>query len=155
MRAAKRFWIYHGLGVPEGVALVRKPERARAKQRVLLVGSAQIQGIVPPISSLVVGHEGQMHTDLRSATLRDWARHDWLATHLAVFRPTSVLVGLDPRDVLARRVVRGRILRSGAMDVWLVPPTVPWFQTSRYLPAPEQNAEGFALWAARAFAVVK
>jgi hypothetical protein len=155
MRAAKRFWIYSGLGVPEGVALVRRPERSSAERRVLLVGMPEMQGIVPPLSSLVAGHDGAMHADLRRATLRQWAANDWLTSHLNVYRPTSVFVGLDPRDSLARQLVRGRIRRAGARDVWLVPPRIPWVTTRRYLPAPESSVEGYALWAARAFAVIK
>lgn len=155
MQAAKRFWIYSGLGVPEGVALVRRPQRSAAERRVLLVGGPEMQGIVPPLSSLVAGHDGAMHVDFRAATLRQWAQGDWLASHLSVFRPTSVFVGLDPRDSLARQVVRGRIRRAGARDVWLVPPRIPWVATRRYLPAPESSVEGFALWAAQAFAVIK
>lgn len=155
MQAAKRFWIYSGLGVPEGVALVRRPERLSAERRVLLVAAPQVQGIVPPLSSLVAGHGGAMHADVRPATLRQWAENDWLTSHLSVFRPTSVFVGLDPRDPLARQVVSGRIRRAGARDIWLVPPRVPWVATRRYLPAPEPNVEGYARWAAQAFAVIK
>jgi len=155
MRAAKRFWIYSGLGVPDGVALVRRPERGSARQRVLFIGSPETQGIVPPLSSLVADHGGAMHADVRPTTLRQWAENDWLSSHLQVFRPTSVLIGLDPRDSLARQVVRGRIRQAGARDVWLVPPRIPWVATRRYLPAPELSVKGYALWAARAFAVVK
>lgn len=155
MQAAKRFWIYSGLGVPDGVALVRRPERGTAKRRVLLVGGPEMQDIMPALSSLIAGHDGAIHADFRQATLRQWAENDWLTSHLSVFRPTSVFIGLDPRDSLARQVVRGRVHRSGARDVWLVPPKVPWVATRRYLPAPEPSVKGYALWAARAFAVIK
>jgi hypothetical protein len=155
MRAAKRFWIYSGLGIPEGVALVGRPARSTAERRVLLIGAPAVQGIVPPLSLLVAGHGGAMHVDVRRATLRQWAENDWLTSHISVFRPTSVFVGIDPRDSLARQLISGRIRRGGAQDVWLVPPQVPWVATRRHLPAPESSVEGYALWAARAFAVIK
>ena len=155
MRAAKRLWIYSGLGVPEGIALVRRPLRRRTTKRILLVGNPKMRGIVPPLSSLVTDHNGVMSTDLRDATLRQWAENDWLDSHLRVFRPSSVLIGLDPRDRLARWVLSRRIRRYGARDIWLVPPKVPWAATSRFLPAPVLNVKGFALWAAKAFDVIK
>jgi hypothetical protein len=155
MRAAKRLWIYSGLGVPDGVALVRRPERSAAERRVLLIGAPTVQGVALPLSSLVAGHGGSVHVDIRDATLRQWARSDWLKSHLTVHRPTSVVVGLDPRDSLARQLVSGRIRRAGARDVWLVPPRIQWVTTRRFLPAPQPSVEGYALWAARAFAVIK
>lgn len=155
MRVAKRFWIYSGLGVPEGVALVKRPNRGRADKRIVLIGGSVIQGLALPMSSLVTDSDSALHIDIRDASLRDWAEHDWLKSHLQVFRPTVVFVALDPRDSLARQCVRGRIRRAGAKDVWLVPPGISWCATKRFVPAPELNAEGFALWAASALAVVK
>lgn len=155
MRAEKRFWIYAGLGVPEGVALVRRPDRGSAADRIMLVGSAELQPIVAPLSSLVQDRGSALHVDLREASLRRWAEADWLDSHLSVFRPTAVMLGLDPRDSLARQAVRARVRRAGAKDLWLVPPGVAWRATRRYLPAPELNAKGYALWAARALAMIK
>jgi hypothetical protein len=155
MRAAKRFWIYSGLGVPEGVALVRRTDRGSASKRILLIGGTEMQGLTLPLASLMVNSNSALHIDLRDASLRQWASNDWLNSHLAVFRPTAVFVALDPRDSLARQAVRARIRRHGARDVWLVPPGIPWHAARRYVPAPELNAEGYALWAGRALSVVK
>ena len=155
MRPAKRYWIYSGLGVPEGAGLVRRPNRRSAADRIILLGHTSLQGLVAPLSSLLADRGSILHVDLRDATLRDWAKHDWLTGHLAAFRPTAVFLALDPRDSMAKQSVRNRVRKAGAVDVWLVPPGISWAATRRYVPAPDLNARGYAAWASRALAVVK
>lgn len=155
MRADKRLWIYSGLGVPEGVALVRRPPRRKLERRVLLVGGLRARQLAPLVARLAQGAGASLHVDSRpGASTRDWAATDWLPTHLAVYRPTHVLLVLDPRDVLARRVIRAKVRRAGGETFWLVPPGVPHEASPRFIAAPGDDARSLAAWAAKAWGVV-
>ncbi len=109
-----------------------------------------------PMSKLAEASEASLHVDVDyRTTTRDWAKGDKLTSHLAVFRPTVVLLALDPGDMLARRCIRARVRRAKAREFWLVPPGVDSPPRARFIRAPIANAAGYAAWAARAWAVVK
>lgn len=156
MRSAKRLWIYAGLGVPEGVALVRRPRRSRATRRVLLVGDPYVVGaLTPPLARLAQDAGAMLHIDGKEGSTRAWATEGWLPAALAAFNPTTVLLALDPRDVLARRAIRARIRRSKAEEFWLVPPGVPAQPSGRFIASEGTDARSVAAWAARAWSVTQ
>lgn len=156
MRGDKRRWIYAGLAVPPDAALVRRPLRSTASQRVLLTGGPYVHALLAPMTRLATDSATALLVDVRPlATTRDWAVKPWLIEHLVAFRPTIVFLVLDPRDVVARRVIKERIRRAGARDYWLVPPGVPHRGSARFISSPKVNASGVAAWAARAWSVVR
>lgn len=158
MRSEKRLWIYSGFAVPEGVALVRRrpARRSACPRRVLLVGDLRAQALMAPMARLADGDDVALHVDAKAgSTARDWAKNDWLNSHLAIFRPTVVFLAIDPRDMLARRTIRARVRRAGAQEFWLVPAGVPHPPSARFIAAPQANVAGFAAWAGRAWSVIK
>lgn len=158
MRAAKKLWLYSGLAVPQGVAFVRRPTvpRNSAVCRVLLLGGRIVQGLAPSMSRLAECSGASLHVDIdHKATARDWACGAKLKSHLAVFCPTSVIFALDPRDMFARRYIRERLKRSGAVDFWMIPPGIDFPASARCIPAPEDNVAGLAAWSAKVWAMVK
>jgi len=155
MRSEKRLWIYSGLSVPEGVALVRPPvKRIRSVRNVLLIGGWHAQGLFPPMSRLALDSGVALHVDSRDSSARDWAKKDWLKSHLKSFRPKIVFLALDPSDDLARQAIKARVRSSGADLFWLVPYGIDYKRSFRYLHAPNDDVEGFAAWAADAWTMV-
>lgn len=156
MRGDKRRWIYAGLAVPPDAALVRRPFQPMVYQRVLIVGGPYVHALLAPMTRLASDSSTALSVDARPlATIRDWANKPWLTQHLFTFRPTIVFLVLDPRDVVARRVIKERIRRGGARDHWLVPPGVPHRGSARFISSPKVNASGVAEWAARAWSIVR
>jgi len=157
MRTEKRLWIYSGLSVPEGVALVRPAvKRLKSVREVLLVGDWHAQGLFPPMARLAADSRVDFHMDARvGSSLRDWAKKDWLKVHLKSFEPKIVFIAIDPSDELARQAVKSRVKRSRAEVFWLVPFGIGCKRSNRYLSAPSDDIGGFAAWAARAWSVVE
>ena len=151
MRAEKRFWIYSGLGVPEGAGLVRRPDRGSASERILLIGDSEVQGLTLPLASLVSDAESALHVDLRDATLRHWAANDWLRSHLAVFRPTAVFVNTSRGPLVDQRALyqalqSGQIFAAG-IDVTEeepIPPDDPLLTLENVIIAPHIGSASVA-----------
>ena len=157
MRVEKRLWIYAGLAVPEGVGFARRvvPHRSLARRRILLVGDRYAEGIIPPLAQLADGAGASLRIDLKSgAEARDWAKNGWLSAHLSIFCPTVVLLALDPRDMLASRRLRAKITGARAEEFWMVPPSVPWLTSPRFISIPRRSVEGHAAWAGRAWTML-
>lgn len=157
MRGEKRRWLYSGITVPRGIALVRRPVRrvATAATRVLLIGGPVAQHIAPALGRIAREARVDFLLDARpAATTLDWHSRGWLANHLATFSPAVVLIGLDPTLPGMRRVeasVRG----IGATPLWL--PSGPAAlrnslpATTLHLPVGKDRmtptAAGYAAWA--------
>lgn len=156
MKTEKRSWIYTGLGVPDGVALVAPPRKNLPQARVLLVGNEDALGLVAPMEQLAADDKQLFHTELSiGSSLKEWTHQTEskkLGLALTVFRPTVVLVVLDPRDTLLRQLLSSRVRRAQANDLWLVPPGISWRPTKRFIPATDTSVHGYAAWAGRAWA---
>lgn len=126
MQAAKRLWIYAGLAVPEGVALVRRgrPRPAALRPRlVLLVGDETARRLAAPLDDLAAGsatHIVVCARDGSSAT--EWAADGSFAAQLERIMPGAVLYALDGTDVRAVAALMARPRRLGAEGWWLPPP---------------------------------
>jgi hypothetical protein len=126
MRAAKRQWIYAGLAVPAGVALVRRSalgQSAAPPGFVLLVGDERALAIAAPLEDLTSASPTQLAVRVRpGSSASDWAVDGSFTDDLRRMRPDVVLFALpvdDPRSVAAL-VARAR--RGGAAPWWLPPP---------------------------------
>jgi hypothetical protein len=151
MRQDKRLWIYGGLGIPEGVALVKRPVAPRP-MRVLFVGNESGRPLVPILRQLAEDSRAPFTVDLRRrSSVRQWLAEPWLFEHLAHLRPTTVFFALDPRDVLGRRAIHERVRRAGGADFWLAAPGILSRSTPRFIAAPASDARSLAAWAARAW----
>ena len=156
MRAEKRFWIYSGLGVPEGVALVRRPRRSLARDRVLLLGKQEVvQALTPLLARLAEDAAGDLIARHQEGSTRSWVTEGWLSAALAECDPTLVFLAMDPTDVLARRAIRARLRRAKAEEFWLIPPGVSVQPSSRFIASEGTDARSLAAWAARAWSVTR
>ena len=157
MRREKRVWIYAGLGVPQGTALVRKgPVGPPAGGlRILLAGREEAQGLVAPLARLASDAGVSLRVDHRpGTTARDWADNPWLSQHLLTFRPTAVFFVADPSDVAAARKLAAIVARAGVPLLWLTPgPSTAKGALS--VPARDLTASGYAAWAGQAWAMVR
>ena len=152
MQQDKRLWIYGGLGVPEGVALVKRPLGARRRARVLFAGNESGRPLVPVLKRLAADSGASLSVDLRANTsARQWLAEPWLAEQLARLRPTTVFFALDPRDVLARRSIHERVRRAGGADFWLAAPGILQRSTPRFISGRASDARSLAAWAASAW----
>jgi hypothetical protein len=150
MRAEKREWIYAGLGLPEGIGLVR-PVRRRPKvvKSVLVIGNdtLPIASVLPPLKKLL-GNQ-PLAADIRPRTTATiWVQAPWLRNNLLRFRPSHVLVALDPNsDGQARRLIDGALGQAGAQSIWLTRPGV--FAQGAISAPHRHNAAEVAAWAGR------
>lgn len=104
--------------------------------RVLLIGDSLAQGLAPPLMQLA--RTDGVHLTARgrqSTTIAQWADQPWLAQALAEGPFALVLVSLGTNDMkLARPAAEaaaldrllGRIRATGALVVWIAPPTMPF-----------------------------
>lgn len=159
MRRAKRVWIYAGLGVPEGAALVRCREslpRAVDGRRVLLVGGDETVGLVPPMTRLVTDTGGSLRVEHRAGTeTADWARGPWLPFHLEHYDPTVVFLVASPTDQLSAKRIRHLMKARGVPLFWMVRPGVALRSDPRVIPARDLTASGYAAWAGQAWSMVE
>jgi lysophospholipase L1-like esterase len=144
MDPKKRAWIWSGLALATGVGVVvlLGPRPALAVRPMLLpgerfvvIGDSLAQGLAMPFSQLAqdasvqfaeAGHQG--------STILDWAHEPWLDEVLSA-RPRLLVVSLGTNDMLlgaplaeepALRALVGRIQASGARQLWLMPPSMPF-----------------------------
>jgi hypothetical protein len=156
MRREKRVWIYAGLGVPRGTALVRKPDGGRGfdGRRVLLVGRDEAYGLSAPLARLAADSGVSFRVDFRRGTsAMDWAENQWLDHHLRNFRPTSVFFVADLSDSVAAKKVAAKVRLAGAPLLWLTPGfhgRRPWS-----VPARDLTVSGYAAWAGQAWAMLQ
>jgi len=114
-----------------------------------------VGALTPPLSRLVHDADAALHVDAREGNARAWVTEGWLPAALAVFEPTTVLLALDPTDVLARRAIRARVRGSRAEEFWLIPPGVRVQPSSRFIASEGTDARSLAAWAARAWSVIE
>lgn len=129
MRAAKRQWIYTGLAVPRGVALVRRtparPEQAR-RGTIVLVGDETAHALATPLSDLAkdAGTPFVARYAPRSTAL-DWSTDAVLESQLQRLRPSHVLYAMDGQDARAVVLLATKAQRVGARPQWLATPGRP------------------------------
>lgn len=162
MRREKRVWIYAGLGVPPGAALVRTHESLPGLadgRRVLVVGCEAAHGLVPPMARLAADSGFSLKVDHRRSTTRDWAQRPWLDHHLASYQPTVVFVVADPADEMSAHLIRRKVSFHRKPIFWMTPPGAaksPDPTASQVvIPARDLTASGYAAWAGRAWSMVK
>jgi len=159
MRAAKRQWIYAGLAVPQGVALVghaRTRPQKRSARRILLVGDDHARGIATPLADLSVGSGTTLVVRSRkSSQAADWLTDELFWTGLSSIRPDAVLFSLDAADGASAAALARRAGRSVAVVRWLPPPGrrvegLPSVPAPLWLLRPEQRMSvgRYAAWAA-------
>jgi hypothetical protein len=159
MRRKKRVWIYAGLGVPKGAALVRRvaalPVRADSR-RALLMGQLEVQGLVAPMARLAADSGATLRVDTRAGTAAEWSQSKRLEHHLSIFDPTVVFLVADPRDEVSVFRIRRKMQEHPAAALfWLIPPQVRAAPHPRFIPARNLTAAGYAAWAGQAWRMVK
>lgn len=140
----KRLWIWTGLVLVAGVGLAVSTSAAAPPKsvlapgtRLLLIGDSLAQGLATPLKQITTEARVDLVVDARSGTRIDqWANQPWLASVVASFRPTVILVSLGTNDMkLADPSTSQKpfllklaaTLRStGAHVVWIAPPTMPF-----------------------------
>jgi hypothetical protein len=138
MRAAKRQWIYTGLAVPRGVAVVRRtPPRAQRGPHgsIVLVGDESAHALATPLNDLA----GDAHTTFVAryapqSTASNWASDAVLDSQLQNLRPAHVLYAMDGQDARAVIALVAKARLAGAKALWLsLPgrPAAPFVDTMR------------------------
>lgn len=126
MLAGKRQWIYSGLGVPRGVALVRRPSsRSPLTERstVVLCGGTHASALAVPLGELVRGAGATLVVRVKpGSTPADWAAEPALPAELRALRPAAVLYALCPSDRRSRAALSAAARSTGAAVRWLAPP---------------------------------
>jgi hypothetical protein len=147
MRGEKRRWIYTGLGLPAGIALVRHArERSERPSRLLLMGGEVARALAPPLGRLARDARVELVLELRPGVRpQEWLERGWMVTAIELFQPELTLVGLEPHAPLEAELSK------------LATP-VMWLSPERHLPqmhpagAPgtmrPDTASGYAAWAA-------
>ena len=162
MLAAKRQWIYSGLGVPRGMALVR-PTAPRAALRelhtVVLCGGSRVPALAVPLGALASGDGVRLTTLYHpGTTAADWAREPGFPAYLRSLHPAAVLYLLSPDDPRYDAALTAAAQSAGAEVRWMPPPGAT--RTGREtVPAPSsilKSGAGFsvgtyAAWAGAAW----
>jgi hypothetical protein len=121
MRAAKRQWIYTGLAVAPGVAIVRRsaprPRRLPAGP-LLLVGDETARALATPLGDLAT-KTILVARYVPGSTAVDWARDALLDAELRQLRPRHVLYAMSGEDPLAVTALTSKARRAGATPTWL------------------------------------
>lgn len=144
MDPKKRAWIWSGIALATGVGVVLMMGSAADAtvgpllvpgDRLLLLGDSLAEGLATPLGQLSHDTHVDFASDGRSGTrIADWASQSWLETALAR-RPKLVIVSLGTNDMLMLdprietgqlRALVARIKASGARQLWLMPPTMPF-----------------------------
>lgn len=144
VNSKKRLWIWTGLVLVAGVGLAVSASAAPPPKsvlapgtRLLLIGDSLAVGLATPLGQIAQESGVTLKTDARSGTRIDqWANQPWLASVVASFRPTVILVSLgtndmklaDPATTQKPFLIRlAALLRgTGARVVWIAPPTMPF-----------------------------
>jgi lysophospholipase L1-like esterase len=126
-------WVLGGVVVVAAVTLLVEGSRPRITQqsRVLLIGSSSAVGLTPELArwAAQAGVAFRGHGIIGSR-IDTWARSSWLASQLAEYRPTLVLVVLGTNDaymggdVWAKQApylerLLGQMSAAGAEVVWV------------------------------------
>ncbi len=130
MRARKLLWIYAGIPVDAGMALVRPwhpPRRLAPGARLLLVGDQSVLGIAPPMARLARENDVAFLADGRAKSrFEEWATQPWLAEAVAKFQPTLVLasLGTNEKEIHRSHVIElgKRLSASAPSAIWIAPP---------------------------------
>jgi hypothetical protein len=122
MRRAKQEWIYIGLAVPHGAALVRASSFAQNAMptRVLLAGGPSAELLRMPLSQLASGAMVELDILVREETTASaWAMGGWLPQALVSSNPEAVMLALEVDDVYAAASLVALAAGYGAKVVWL------------------------------------
>ena len=178
-----RRWLYGGLGVAGGIGRARRVgrrgPRLAAGTRFLLVGGAFAQGLAPPLRALARDQRIVFDVALpppgpKPPRTEAWAARPEVTAKILTFKPTLVAVALDvlapdviskTRQAAALKALLSAIQRTGAVAVWIGPPTAPvaarargepsgrYFPTATALTLPrgpdglQPTVAGYAGWA--------
>lgn len=158
MRPNKRIWLFGGLTVPDGVALVRpRPPEDSRTPRVLLCGGDQVAPLATVLERLVTDCGGVFASELRAdSTSDDWLRHGWLEKRCQDFAPTAVLLALEPAASVADQVLK-KLADQAFKGLGFAHAGAPGARLM-WLPSPAGSglsARTYASWAARALAMVR
>jgi hypothetical protein len=122
---------------------------------VLLVGGAYAAGLAIPLSVLSKGSSGEFMANLRpEQSAYAWARFGWLAAALESFRPTAVLMALEPYDPASVIAIMSLCARLGLPVRWLPPPGAQAAADLQSVQAPlpvRPSAQYYASWAGSAW----
>lgn len=147
MDSKRRLWIWTGLCLVAGVGLAvsasaagtaAPPKRVLGPgARLLLIGDSLAVGLATPLGQIARESGVEFMGAGRSGTRIDqWTNQPWLASAVAAFRPTVILVSLGTNDeklkdpattqkpFLAR--LAAQLRSTGAKVVWIAPPTMPF-----------------------------
>ena len=158
MRRAKREWIYVGLAVPHGAALVRPSRRTGdgLPTRVLLAGGPNAELLRTPLSGLAEGALVELDILVRTEpTASEWAAGGWLPAALVASHPEAVLLALDVDDLYAAAGLAALVTGFGASLVWLPEsgPDVPYLSV-RAPSGGKLTASEYASWAGAAWSAL-
>jgi hypothetical protein len=123
VQQSKREWVYRGLAVPPGSALVRSSTAhgEKAPRSVVFAGGAWAEPLRVPLSDMADGSKSLLSVFLREeSSVEEWITRGWLAEAAASLPGVdAVLLGLtvDPKTL---RLVLPFPLRSRI--VWLLSP---------------------------------
>ena len=156
MRRAKREWIYVGLAVPEGAALVRRADPRPRPARVLLAGGPSAELLRTPLYELAQGALVRLDTAIRrEATASAWLGGGWLAPALVRFTPECVLLSVAVDDGYAAASLGALVSGFGAALVWM--PSSGLDVPSPSVRAPDGGrltATAYASWAGAAWSAL-
>jgi hypothetical protein len=156
MRRAKREWIYVGLGVPEGAALVRPSGPRPRPARVLLAGGPSAELLRTPLAELAEGALVRLDTAIRrESTASAWLSGGWLAPALVRYAPECVLLSLSIDDGVAAATLGALVSGFGSALVWMPAsgPEAP-SPSVRAPSAGKLNATATASWAGAAWSAI-
>lgn len=160
LRLRHRRWVYGGLDVPEGKALVRGPgepaEEPRLPQQLLVMGDEVARAVGAPLMRLARDAEvGLLVVSQAGHPAEAWLEHGWIVSAVGRCLPDLVifafLAGQDPATI--ERLA----MATGAPALWLSPE--PAHATERVTPVhlattPDTMAPtafGYAAWAGKAW----
>lgn len=160
----ERRWLYGGLAVVRGVGLARLVRRGPKIQpggatRLLLVGGVFATGLGPPLRSLAGEQKVPFDAVLvpngtKALRTDEWVSRPELAAKAVTFKPTLVVVSLDPpatdssaraKQAAALKGLLSGIRTAGAEVVWIGPPVLPATGVRARGPSPWSFPTGTAL----------
>jgi len=104
--------------------VVRRVPQARLRPalRLLVAGNELGSPLMPAMKKLALMTNTQLVADLKhGTTVFDWARSGWLAEAMNNFRPTIVLLAMDPqKDAQGSRELVAYCKKFGSRVYWLV-----------------------------------
>jgi hypothetical protein len=161
LRLRHRRWVYEGLDIPEGMALVRResPKKRPPPPQLLVVGDEVAQAVGPPLTRLARDAGVAILVQGRPGLpAESWLEQGWIVSAVGRCLPDLLLLafmsGQDP-DTMDKLAVA-----AGCPALWLSPDPAEATKvvTPVHLPAAPDTmaptALGYAAWAGRAWHVM-